>query len=296
MKRFLALGVLFAMTAMPSFAEGLKNKIQVHGHRGCRAVYPENTLAAFNEALRAGVDVLEMDMQVTKDNVIVLSHEFAVSPDLCLAPGGEKITKQLPFHFLTLAEVKKFDCGTLRNPKFPDQTPLPGEKIPTLDEMFEMVKNSTYPAAANVQFNIETKIVPGYPAISPAPEEFAQLFADSIKKYGMEKRVILQSFDKRTLIAMKKLLPQVRTSMLTSDNLVPYDAVAQAIKADYISPDFLWITKADVDDLHKAGVQIVPWTVNTPADWDKMIELGVDGIITDNPGALISYLEKKGLR
>ena len=154
------LAVLLSSVSALSALESVKY-IDVHGHRGTRGTRPENTLASFREALRVGVDVLEMDMNVTKDGVVVISHEKSIGPDICLGPGGEKITQPVPIISLTLEELKKYDCGTIRNAKFPDQIPSPGEKIPTLAEVFELVKNSTEPAAAKVRFNIETKIVPG---------------------------------------------------------------------------------------------------------------------------------------
>lgn len=287
---------LFAAAAPVATAAPAKPKILVHGHRGCRAIMPENTLAAFNEALRVGVDVLETDMQVTKDDVIILAHDKELNPEHCLGPDGKAPAAGIAFRSLTLEQVKQYDCGTLKHPLFPTQNTRPGEKIPTLKELFELVKTSTYPAAATVQFNIETKIEPGKPQLSPAPDKFSALVYDMVKQYGYEDRVILQSFDKRTLVAMKKLEPRIRLAMLTSDNNLPFVAVAQAIGAQIISPNGYWITPADIKELHAAGVQVVPWTINEPAAWDLLIAFGTDAIITDNPGALIEHLKAKGLR
>jgi glycerophosphoryl diester phosphodiesterase len=268
----------------------------VHGHRGTRGMRPENTLPAFTEALRVGADVLELDMDVTKDGVIVVSHEPRVTPERCLAPDGKAMEKAIPIHTLTLEELKKYDCGALPNPKFPRQVLVPGTPMPTLDEVFTLAETSTYPAAAQVQFNIETKIFPAEPELTPSPAEFARLVMDVVKKHHMEKRVILQSFDVRTLKEIKKLDPAVRISQLTEANLVEIVPALKAINAEIWSPDSHWITPAAVKEAQAAGIQVVPWTINTPKEWDQALAAGVDAIITDYPGDLIEYLKAKKLR
>ncbi|MBI3550901.1 MAG: glycerophosphodiester phosphodiesterase [Elusimicrobia bacterium] len=270
--------------------------VKVHGHRGTRGMRPENTLAAFREALRVGVDALELDMGVTKDDAVVVSHDQRVNPDHCLDAAGKPLTDSPPIRVLTLKQFKSYDCGSLRNPRFPDQVLSPGERMPTLDEVFELVARSTYPAAKTVEFNIETKIVPSAPELSPEPERFALLVAAAVERRGLASRVILQSFDYRTLAALRKRLPQVRLSLLTSDNLFDLSAAARSLGADFVSPDQQWITKDEVRRLHADGVQVLPWTVNDEAGWDRMIELGVDGIITDYPERLIAYLRARKLR
>ena len=294
MKKILFVVLLSAVSAL-SAQEGVR-RIDVHGHRGTRGTRPENTLAAFREALRVGADVLEMDMNVTRDGVIVISHEKSISPDICLGPDGKKLEKPVPIISLTLEELKKYDCGTIKNARFPAQIPSPGERIPTLAEVFELVKNSTEPAAAKVGFNIETKIVPGEAELSLEPEAFAKLFVDLVAKYGMTERTILQSFDWRTLKAAKKLEPKIKISQLTEANLVDLVAVAKASQADIISPEFAWINKEVVDYLHANGIKVAPWTLNEKKDIDQAISWGVDAIITDYPADLISYLKEKKLR
>ncbi|MFA5140130.1 MAG: glycerophosphodiester phosphodiesterase [Elusimicrobiota bacterium] len=267
----------------------------VHGHRGCRAVLPENTIAAFDGALRAGADVLETDLNVTKDGVVVVSHEQSVDPDICRFKDGRPAEK-VPIRSLTLAEVKAYDCGSIKNPKFPKQMASPGQPIPTLAELFAYVKASGYPNASKVEFNIETKIVPGEPDLSPSPEEFARQVVSVVRSAKMESRTIIQSFDRRTLEAVRKLEPKIRLSMLLSDNLPDLAAVAKAQKVHFISPHEPWITKEDVRLLHAAGVKVAPWTVNDEKGWERMLDLRVDAVITDDPGAFIMFLKKRGLR
>lgn len=282
-----------ALLSATSIAAAAPRPVKVHGHRGSRGTQPENTLAAFAEALRVGADVLELDLAVTKDEVIVVSHDPSISPERCLEAGGEPLAAPVPIRSLTMAQVKSYDCGSLPAPSFPEQSRSPGERIPTLEEVFELVARSTIPPAATVEFNIEAKIIPGSPEQAPGPERFVDLVAVLLEKHALISRTILQSFDDRPLRAMKKRLPKVRTSLLTSDNHFDFVLVARGLGADIISPDRQWITKDDVERLHRAGVQVHPWTVNDEAGWAAMLELGVDGIITDYPGRLSDYLKAR---
>ncbi len=267
-------------------------KILVHGHRGCRAVRPENTLASMAEALRFGVDVLEMDIGITKDRVAILSHDKFINKDICQYEDGRAVTEKIPIFSLTLKEVKKFDCGSLRNPKFPKQVPAPKEKIPTLEEVFQLVIKSKEPVAKTVEFNIETKIEADTPELGPSPEEFSAIVIDVIKKYGMQERVILQSFDFRTLHAAKKTNPELRLATLVEGFFSNLIKVARAEKPAFMSPDFSLLNAKKVEELHALGVKVVPWTLNKESEWRDAIEWGVDGIITDDPEPLIAYLKK----
>jgi glycerophosphoryl diester phosphodiesterase len=260
-------------------------KILVHGHRGARAMRPENTLPAFEYAIAAGVDVLELDMAVTKDNVLVVSHDPYLEPPVCSGPQPK-----VKIHDLTLAEVRQWDCGKVRNPLFPKQTPVPGTRMPTLDEVFNLAPGNA------VQFNIETKIFADHPELSPPPEEFTQLVLDMVRKHHLESRVMLQSFDFRTLRVMKKLAPEIRLVALWEGDGRSFVAIAQDAGATIVSPMYSLVTPEKVREAHDAGLQVVPWTVNQPADWDKLIGAQVDAIISDDPAALVAYLKSKGLR
>ncbi len=293
MKKILLL-VLIAIPAA-ALAAGPKAPL-VHGHRGSRGTMPENTLPAFAEALKAGVDVLELDLGVTKDNVVVVSHEPNVTPERCLGPNGAKLEKPIPLRSLTLEELKKFDCGTLTNPKFPRQAAVPGTPIPTLEEVFALVRASKLPAAGKVEFNIETKIFPYDPELSPAPAEFAALVVQAVKRNAMGPRVMVQSFDVRTLKEVKALAPEIRTSQLTYEELLDIVPALQAALTDIWSPNYKWITAESVKEAQKAGIQVAPWTINLPKEWDIAIAAGVDAIITDYPADLIAHLKAKKLR
>lgn len=267
-------------------------RIAVHGHRGARAVRPENTIPAFRYALEAGVDVLEMDLAVTKDDVLVVSHDSRMNPKYCTGPAGaEKLIRRMTF-----AELQQWDCGGKANPDFPRQQAVAGTRVPSLDAVFSMVKA----AGANVEFNIETKISPARPDETPDPEKFARLVRDTVRKHGLVSRVILQSFDYRTLHAMAKLEPRIRLSALSP---VPGNEAARTLAdwarlggASIVSPQCKTVKPAEVAAAQKVGIQVVPWTANTETEWELLIAARVDAIITDDPAALIAYLKKKGLR
>ncbi|HML18592.1 MAG TPA: glycerophosphodiester phosphodiesterase [Bryobacteraceae bacterium] len=257
----------------------------MHGHRGARAMRPENTLPAFEYAIGVGADVLELDMAVTKDNVIVISHDPYLHPPVCSGPVPEAM-----IHELTLAQVREWDCGKIRNPGFPKQTPIEGTRMPTLDQVFDLAPNGT------VQFNIETKSFADHPERTPPPDEFARMVLEVVRKHKMEQRVLLQSFDFRTLHAMAKLAPEIRRVALWEGDNRSFVAIAKDADAPIVSPYYQLVTPAKVREAHAAGLQVVPWTPDAPREWQYLIDAKVDAIITDDPAALIAYLKQRNLR
>jgi len=272
--------------------------IEVHGHRGARARFPENTLPALEYALKVGADVLEFDLAVTKDDVVVINHDPAINPEICTDEKGGEVEKNQLIRNMTLAEVKKFDCGRKKNLKFSKQTPVPGTKMPTLEEFFDLIKNSKDPHANTVRFNIELKSDPRRPEQAPAPREFAMMVLSLLKKHNMIQRTVLQSFDHRTLVEAKKLESSITISALTEKEFtgIDYAKIISEIKPDILSPNAGEITGADVKAVQKLNVKVIPWTVNRPEEWSKLIAAGVDGIISDDPEDLIAYLKEKKLR
>lgn len=276
-------------------ASARPGRLQVHGHRGARSRFPENSLVAFEHALAVGVDVLEMDLVVTKDDQLVVAHDPILSEYVVDLDGAKTFGSYL-VRELTLAQVLTLKAGGRVHPRFPEQTigaPFP---LATLDDVFNLVRSSPHPAAKTVAFNIETKVVPGAPELSPDAATFARLVVDVVRKHGMEDRTIIQSFDVATLNAVRALSPNITLSFLNADSRPDFVALMRAMEMKVLSPHHLWITKADVDALHQDGRQVIPWTANTPDEWDRLIAIGVDGIITDDPEALIRHLEDKGLR
>jgi len=275
-----AILALFSIAMLPA-----QSKILVHGHRGARAMRPENTLPAFEYAIGVGADVLELDMAVTKDNVIVISHDPYLHPPVCSGPVPEAM-----IHELTLAQVREWDCGKIRNPGFPKQTPIEGTRMPTLDQVFDLAPNGT------VQFNIETKSFADHPERTPPPDEFARMVLEVVRKHKMEQRVLLQSFDFRTLHAMAKLAPEIRRVALWEGDNRSFVAIARDADAPIVSPYYQLVTPAKVREAHAAGLQVVPWTPDAPREWQYLIDAKVDAIITDDPAALIAYLKQRNLR
>jgi len=254
--------------------------IQVHGHRGARAMRPENTIPAFEYAIEHGVDALELDMAVTKDGVLVVSHDPELRPPVCTGPR-----ERVAIHELTLAEVRQWDCGAKQNPLFAKQQPVPGTKMPTLDEVFALAPKGKF------LFNIETKIFPQRPELTPSPEEFVRLVLEEIRKHHLESRVVLQSFDFRTLHAMKKIAPEIKLSALYAGPPRDFVEIGREAGAKIVSPEYHLVTDAQVKVAHAAGLEVLPWTANTPEDWEKLVAAGVDGIISDDPAALIAFLK-----
>ena len=276
--------LLLAFSASHAFA------IEVHGHRGARARYPENTLPAFEYAMKLGADYLEMDMAVTKDGVIVISHDPEVSGLICVGPHGETIKDPPLIHTLTVKQVQSYDCGTLKNVRFPTQTPVPGTHIPQLAQVFEMVQKSKDPHAKTIRFNIETKIFKDHPEYSVDPDTFVKKFLKVVKEHHMEDRVILQSFDMRTLDALRKYNQKIPLVALIEDDKQDMIQIAKDHHVDIISPRYTIIDKPTVEKLHAMNVKVVPWTADDESTWKSLIAMKVDGIISDDPEALLKYL------
>ena len=257
------------------------NRIEVQGHRGARALRPENTIPAFEYAIAQGVDVLELDLGITKDGVVVVSHDSFLKAPICTGPKAEAVIVE---H--TLAELRQWDCGATRNPQFARQQTVPGTRIPTLEEVFALA------GKGNFKFNMETKIDPSKPDLTVAPDVFAKTVLAVIRKHKMEKRVIIQSFDFRTLHEMKKLAPEIELSALYSGQPRSFVDIAKEAGAKIVSPEYRLVTPEQVQAAHAAGLQVVPWTANQAADWDRLVAAGVDAIITDDPAGLIAHLRK----
>jgi glycerophosphoryl diester phosphodiesterase len=255
--------------------------VLVHGHRGARALRPENTIPAFEYAIEACVDALEMDVVVTKDDVLVISHDPHINPEICQGPHPGVAIRQL-----TLSELREYDCGALKNPGFPKQQLVPGTRIPTLDEVLRLSVH------ANIQFNIEIKSFPDRPELTPPPDIFAAMLLDVIRKNKLEPRSIVQSFDFRILREMQRLAPEIRRSALWEGAARPFVDIAQEALAGIIAPDFALVTPEQVSAAHAAKLEVMPWTANTSEEWRKLIDAGVDAIITDDPAALIGYLSR----
>jgi glycerophosphoryl diester phosphodiesterase len=293
----------------------------IEAHRGGRALFPENTLQSFANALSMGVNTLELDIGVTRDAAIVVSHERKLNPDLARSAEGVYVAPPgIPFIQLSLDEVKKYDVGQIRPgsayaAQFPDQHAVPGTPIPTLIEVFDLVRQSGDGA---VRFNIETKIDPNHPGESPDPQRFVSLLLDLLQAQKFSDRVMVQSFDWRTLLLVQKQAPGIPTVYLTQQKgLGATNSLDKATEwtagfnpADYgkslprtikaaggaiWSPYFRDVDAGQISESHRLGLKVVVWTVNKPEDVARMIDIGVDGIISDRPDLLRRIAGEKGI-
>jgi glycerophosphoryl diester phosphodiesterase len=301
---------------------GSAQAFDLQGHRGARGLAPENTLAAFAKALEIGVTTLETDLAVTRDSVIVISHDPVLNPDIVRGRDGTWLAAPGPaINSLTLAELARFDVGRIRPgskyaQQFPAQVPVDGARIPTLAQLFALAKAS----AKAPRLSIETKLSPDQPGDAPEPEAFARLVVDAVRAAGLADRTTVQSFDWRTLIAAKTLAPEIATACLTSPStlrdrkegetrrpspwlagLDPADHGASAPMLSKLagcriwSPHFGDLTVAHVAEAHSLGLTVVPWTVNSPEDMARLIDLKVDGLITDYPDRARGVMAQKGI-
>jgi glycerophosphoryl diester phosphodiesterase len=278
--------LLCFVAAAASFGQASKRPIVI-AHRGGAALRPENTIAAFQNALKLGVRVLEFDMNVTRDGVIVIHHDSTVSPAICKAPATSG-TKPGPIALLSLKEIRQFDCGSFARPNSPRYQPVPGQQMPTLDEFLASVKES--PAVLLG----ETKFAPPGSAPAVDPDHFVDLIYAALKKHGVQDRFILQSGDYRTIDAMAKKDPKIRTCLLNARRFKPgYLELARSHKAIYLMLRADDTNASQVRDLQTAGLLIYSSTANTPSDWQKYVDLGMDGILTDDPAGLTEFLNAK---
>jgi glycerophosphoryl diester phosphodiesterase len=303
------------------FINGAVMAFDIEAHRGGRALMPENTLLSFANALSMGVDTLELDIGATADGALVVSHERGLNPDLARGADGAYIAPPgIPFIRLPLSETKTYDVGQIRPGsdyarQFPDQHAVPGTPIPTLSEVFALVRKS---GNAQVRLNIETKIDPNHPDESPDPQRFVGLLLDLVAAEKFEDRIMVQSFDWRTLQLVQKRAPSIPTVYLTlQKGKAPTVSLDKASEwtagfnpADHggslprtikdaggaiWSPYFGDVTPELVAESHGLGLKIVVWTVNKPDDLARLIDIGVDGIISDRPDLLRQVAGEKGI-
>ncbi len=270
--------------------------IEVHGHRGARSVLPENSLPAFEYAYDIGVDVIELDLTFSKDSEIVVHHDTTTNINQCQSTNPALNQEPRLLRELSLSQIKTFICGNKPHPKFPRQK-LQEVKIPTLSEVFELIKKKQSQNFRRVLFNIETKT---QEPSGPLPDSyilgFVKQLLSVVEKFQRNSDVIVQSFDERTLIAIKSLNPSLILAGLNYEKTKNSINWAHRLGLDIVSPYYEFATQDYVSRAHKLGLKVIPWTPNTAHDWNRLISNGVDGIITDDPAQLIDHLKSKGLR
>jgi glycerophosphoryl diester phosphodiesterase len=294
----------------------------VQGHRGARGLWPENTLAGFAHAIELGVSAVELDCGVTRDGIVVVSHDPRLSAEHTRDAQGRFLeTPGAPIWNLSFAELQQYDIGRIRpgSPlasEFPEQQPVDGERIPRLADVLTLVRDR---GRGQVRVNIEVKIFPEKPELTMAPEPFVELLKRDLAATQTAALVYLQSFDWRVLQAVHREIPGVATAALTDQqpgedtigigsatrspwiagldpaahgNSVPQ--LVKAIGAGTWAPEYRDLNAARVAEAHALGLRVVPWTVNESADMAELIRQGVDGIITDQPDRLRAVLIAQG--
>lgn len=305
-------------TALLALATFAAQAFDIQAHRGGRGLWPENTLHAFDQAVTMGVSTLELDIGLTADGVVVVSHDMALNPAHTRDAQGQWLPAAGPLiHSLTLAQLQAYDVGRLQPgskyaEQFASQAAHDGERIPTLASVFALVQARR---AHAVRFNIETKIDPTQPDSSTAPEAMVRALLAEIDKAGMADRVTLQSFDWRTLALVGTLAPSMPRAYLTTArtlkdprwtaglNAADFSSTPKLVKAaagDGAAP-VLWspagndVTPAAVKEAQALGLKVVPWTLNKPADIQALLDMGVDGLISDYPDRLRTAVRAQGL-
>ena len=275
-------------------------EIDIQGHRGARGLMPENSIPGFLKALDYGVTTLELDLAITGDSLVVVSHEPYFSSDFCTDPHGNEIKKsdqkKLNIYQLPYEEIKKYDCGLKPHPNFPDQEKVALHK-PLLQEVIKAVekhiKSKTF---YEVDYNIEIKSTPaGDDEYHPSPGRFSDLVYNLVDQYLPWDRVIIQSFDFRVLQYWHKNYPQVRlAALIDSPGSVENKLNKLGFEPAIYSPYYKFLNEDKVNYLHRRDIKVIPWTVNEPEEMKKLIGMGVDGIITDYPdlAARLGYTRK----
>ena len=268
--------------------------IQVQGHRGERGNLPENSIPAFLGALRKGVDVLELDVVISKDQQVVVSHEPVMLPLYMLTPEGDSIPqdKNYNLYLMDYAQIKQFDGGSKGNVRFPQQQKMKTYK-PLLSEVFDTVAASIKEEGLKpVKFNIEIKSVPEeYDVFQPQPEAFVDLVMGVIQEKQMEEHINLQSFDPAILEVVHTRYPEIELAYLVGENTYAENKTNLTFQPEIYSPYFKLLDTAEVAQIHKDGLKVIPWTVNEPEDIDAVIALKVDAIITDYPERVLEKLK-----
>ncbi len=263
-----------------------KYTFDLQGHRGARGILPENSLQAFQKAIDLGVNTLELDVVVSKDSLIVVSHDPYMNPKICSTPQGQQISDKSEFNLykMTYDEIKSFDCGSQQHPDFPKQKTMSTFK-PLLTEVIQMTTDNLREKGRRVSLNIELKSSPDTDDVyHPGPDEFVELVMKTLKSQMIPlNKINIQSFDKRIIQYVIDHYPRISTAYLVEEGDF-YENLEDLGRTPQIySPIYTIVDSLDIKRAHDSGVKVIPWTVNKISDMQELLELGVDGIITDYP-------------
>lgn len=286
MRHFFVLLIFFTLT---SCTMEKSEPFDIQGHRGARGLMPENTIPAMLKGVELGVKTVEFDVVVTADEKLLVSHEPWFNHLFSTKPDGTPVTEEEERSFnifeMTYEETQQFDVGKRQNPNFPEQQKMEVTKPLLADAIRAVEKYAEENNLPPLQYNIETKSKPEwYGEYVPGPDRFATLMYNELRELGVLDRVIIQSFDPSTLIAFNQLAPDVKLAMLVSRD-VPPDMYINILgfTPDIWSPDYQLLNPTLIQEIHSYGMMVIPWTVNSTEEMNRLIEMGVDGLITDYP-------------
>lgn len=273
-------------------------KLDLQGHRGCRGLFPENSIEGFLHALSLGVDTLEMDVVITKDFQVVVSHEPYLNHEICDRYQGLEISEENELEFnifrMDYKELKQCNCGSKAHPRFPFQKKMPTYK-PLLKEVFKEVKNVLVREnKPSINYNIEIKSTEqGDKIFHPPFDEYVELVMEVIRDAQIIPSVCIQSFDPRVLHYMHSQYPEIRVSYLVENNKSAFDNISQlGFVPNVYSPDYTMLTEPDIAFCKQKKALIIPWTVNEVEEMQRLIAMGVDGLISDYPDKYLLLTKK----
>ena len=291
----LATGLFFSCNSAKQTQQSRSKELQLpafnkEGHRGTRGLMPENTIQAMQKAIDYDVNTVEVDVVISKDKKVVISHDIYFHQDFSLTPEGKEMTKKDAesrlLYDMTYDSIRKYDVGLKPHPAFPQQQKIAAYK-PLLSELVDATDAYAKSKGKKVMYNIELKANPAWEGTrQPSIEELVDLTMQVVKEKNLEGRCYLQSFDFKTMLTISKKYPYMTTAILIGGG--EKRSLDQQIKdlgyqPEMYSPSYTLVTQQLVDECHKKGMKIIPWTVNTVEEMKRMKALGVDGIITDYP-------------
>ncbi|MGB5941781.1 MAG: glycerophosphodiester phosphodiesterase family protein [Leeuwenhoekiella sp.] len=265
-------------------------QFDLQGHRGTRGLAPENTIPAFKKALELGVNTLEMDVVISKDGQVVVSHESFFNPQICLDPDENRIPEdqRKNLYQMDYAEIKKYDCGSLGHPNYPDQEKQVACK-PLLRDVLAFAEKFSDENEVEVKYNIELKSHAATDgSFHPTPEVFAEAVLKEVSRINY-KHFTLQSFDYRILRYLHRNYPKVTLAALAELGTFSENMLALGFEPKIYSPLYKLLTEAQVQAIKAKGVKVIPWTVNRRKDMLELLQWGVDGIITDYPNKALQF-------
>jgi glycerophosphoryl diester phosphodiesterase len=286
MLRFLCFLLLISLTAKSQI---YIPKFDVQGHRGARGLMPENTIPAFIVAIDTGVTTIELDLAITKDKQVIVSHEGWMSSEICFDPTGKAIApkdeKKHNIYQMTYEQVKAYDCGSKAHPRFPHQQKMNSVKPLLVDVILTLEDYIKGHGLYEVDYNIEIKSEPeGDNKFHPKPQEFSDLVFNLIDQYLPWDRVVIQSFDFRVLKYWHEKHPEVRLAALVENlNTIDENLKALGFTPSIYSPEYTLLSKGEIKHCHDLRMRVIPWTVNDTKEMEELKDWGVDGIITDYP-------------